>query len=120
MNLPIDAVLSICRDIEYQGFAVVRDIVPDFFVDRLITRIRQLLDLQGPDRRSQTSTDFKGSATHTLRNVLSKGAIFEEAVQYAPIQQVAEQVLGAGFAVFATAVVEVGPGERPQRLHADD
>src|SRR5689334_3373752 len=98
MKLSSDQLSAVRADIERTGYAIVRDVVPDDLLDRLISTIRDLMATTPPDKRNTSSTEFKGSSTHTLRNILSKGSVFEEAVQHVPVQQVAEAILGDGFA----------------------
>ncbi len=101
------------------GYVIVEDIIPTDLVDRLVARIVEIIE-QEPETKKERAGDFKGSATHSIRNLLYRGSVFQEASSFAPVHQITEQVLGLGHLIFASAIVKVGPGEVPQRLHSDD
>jgi ectoine hydroxylase-related dioxygenase (phytanoyl-CoA dioxygenase family) len=117
-HLMPDHLESVVPTIEEQGYAIVENIIPPGLLDNLVTRIEELL-LQVTDTKEREG-DFKGSATHSIRNLLNRGEVFQEAASFGPILSMAERLLGPGPLVFASAVVKVGPGEVPQRLHSDD
>lgn len=101
------------------GYAIVEDIIPPRLVERLVATIEAIIERE-PETKKERAGDFKGSATHSIRNLLNRGEVFQEAASFGPVNEVAERLLGAGHLIFASAVVKVGPGEVPQRLHSDD
>ena len=111
---------KVVDEIEVRGYSIVEDIVPANLQERLIERIEEIMEQEIDVRQRERARDFKGSATHSIRNLLNRGSVFQEGAVLAPINQIAEKLLGPGCLIFASAVVKVEPGEVPQRLHTDD
>ena len=111
---------EIVEEVTSQGYSIVEDLIPSNLQEMLIARIEHIMEQDVDNRQKEPARDFKGSATHSIRNLLNRGSVFQEAASFTPINQIAEKLLGSGFLVFASAVVKVEPGEVPQRLHTDD
>lgn len=113
----IDAAVSALRE---EGYVVLEDVVEDALVARLRDRIRELIASEPPAKEDTSAGPVRGSSSHRVRNLVSRDDAFREAALHPPVDRINETLLGAGYLLFASAVNEVGPGEKPQRLHTDD
>jgi len=108
-------------EIAEQGYTVLPDVLSSAQVEQILDSVRKIsaqVPYAKPD--SGESDRAKGSAAHRLRNLISRGAEFRELAMLAPVSTIVETLLKPGYLLFSSAINDVGPNERHQRLHTDD
>jgi ectoine hydroxylase-related dioxygenase (phytanoyl-CoA dioxygenase family) len=120
MDASQDWVERIAAEVQERGYAILENLVDAEQMTRLDAETAEIRRREAPARKTSDETGAPGSASHRIRNLVSRSAVFRDAVAFGPINAIAERLLGPGYLIFASAVNDVGPGERPQRLHTDD
>lgn len=64
--------------------------------------------------------DFEGRNTLRIYNLLAKGSAWAKVPTHEKVLPVVESVLGGECLISTLSSVNIGPGETPQRIHADD
>lgn len=103
------------------GYSILENVIPEDLQIKLIQAFNMLKEKEeGISREKGKETAFRGSASHRLRNVVSKGDVFMQSLNLEVLLIMVEKILGSGFQLFASAFNNVGPGEKQQRMHTDD
>ena len=107
-------------EIDAQGYTILERIVPDAMLEDLHEAARQLEKAFPAPGGDPAYDRFRGRATSRVRNLVSRSPAFREAIMFGPCLALAEHMLGPQFLLHATQVIDIGPGEEAQPLHADD
>ncbi len=100
-----------------QGWTVIPDAIEADLLDELaddLSRLEVELDIK-PARNS-----FEGSKTLRVYNLLVHGGPWLKVPVHPNVLPVVEAVLDPGCLVSSLSSINIGPGETPQPLHADD
>jgi ectoine hydroxylase-related dioxygenase (phytanoyl-CoA dioxygenase family) len=85
----------------------------------LITELRDALGRLEADL-IPANNDFEGRKTLRAYNLLAKGAIWGNVPMHENVLPVVEDLLGPECLISTISSVNIGVGETPQRIHADD
>jgi ectoine hydroxylase-related dioxygenase (phytanoyl-CoA dioxygenase family) len=105
------------EQIERDGYAIVVDAIEPAFLDALVADLERLereLDVQPASNR------FEGRKTTRIYNLLVYGKLYERIPVHEHVLPIVERVLDPGCLVSSLSSIAIGPGERPQPIHADD
>lgn len=100
-----------------QGYTILEGVIEPERVAALreaLERLEKELAV-GPGRNR-----FEGRSTVRIYNLLVHGRAFEEIPVHENVLPLVERVLDAGCLVSSLSSIAIGPGEKPQPLHADD
>lgn len=107
------------KQLEEEGYTVVRDAVPPEFCDRLRSRI---LEIAVEDRQSGVTTmeGDKGPTGQTVFRLLERGRVFEESVFNPVLETLMTWLLGPGFTVHTFTGMVRGKGAPALQIHTDN
>jgi ectoine hydroxylase-related dioxygenase (phytanoyl-CoA dioxygenase family) len=105
------------RCIEQDGYAVVADAIEPGLVEALHD---DLLRLERDLGAEPSHNAFEGFRTTRIYNLLAYGPHFEQIPVHPEILPICERVLDPGLLVSSLSSIAIGPGEKPQPIHADD
>lgn len=108
---------DLAAEIEEHGYVIIPDAIDPALCDELIAEIDRIEVDYGI---SEGTNDFEGFHTRRIFNVLAKGRLFGEAAIHPRVLPVVEAVLDPGLLLSGITSMNIGPGETPQLLHADD
>lgn len=114
------SIQSIADAVLNEGMAIIPDAFAPEFGERLQSLTAELAREHAAPAKSPQYRDNAGNLSMRLYNVFSRHPLYREAASHELINAVLLRLLGPGYLLFATAVNEVGPGEREQKLHRDD
>ena len=105
------------KEIETEGFTILRDVIPPDLVETLRECIAaQYEGLEIPFG----SNDFLGQHTRRLFNLLARDRLFEQIPLNPAVLPLAEAVLDRELLLSSLTAIEMHPGETEQPIHADD
>jgi len=105
------------QKIERDGYSIVERAIEPDFVDALVADLKRLereLDIKPAPNR------FEGAKTLRIYNLLVYGKLYERIPVHPHVLPIVEGVLDPGCLVSSLSSIAIGPGERPQPIHADD
>jgi ectoine hydroxylase-related dioxygenase (phytanoyl-CoA dioxygenase family) len=105
------------EQIERDGYSIVADAIEPAFLDALVADLERLereLDVHPASNR------FEGRKTTRIYNLLVYGKLYERIPVHEHVLPIVERVLDPGCLVSSLSSIAIGPGERPQPIHADD
>ncbi len=105
------------KRIERDGYTIVEDAVGPDLLDALLDDLARLERDLGVVPAHNT---FEGLHTTRVYNLLAYGPTFEQVPVHPGILPICEQVLDAGLLISSLSSIDIGPGESPQPIHADD
>ena len=104
---------AIARD----GYTILENVVDPGWMDEIIDAIASI----GRSQKIVPATnEFEGVETLRLYNRLAHGDPFAQSPAFEPLLEGAEGVLDRGCLVSTLSSIDIGPGETPQMIHADD
>jgi len=104
---------AIARD----GYTILENVVDSGWMDEIIDAISSI----GRSQKIVPATnEFEGVETLRLYNLLAYGDPFAQIPTFEPLLEVVEGVLDRGCLVSTLSSIDIGPGETPQMIHADD
>ena len=115
-NSDIATVVSALRR---DGAVIVRNLIESDLVDTVRAELRPELDARGLKTRS----NFNGSLTLRIGQVLATAPSAAAIVDHDMVVRVADEILlphCATYQVSSLTAIEILPGEAPQALHRDD
>lgn len=116
--MPDDAAIrKHVTEIESEGFTIVEDAIEPELLDALaadLTRLESELCIE------PAPNEFEGTKTLRVYNLLARGEIWQEVPVHPSVLPIVEQVLDKGCLVSSLSSINIGPGETPQPIHADD
>lgn len=101
--------------LERDGYAVVPDLLSPGQVGAIAEDSARLAG-ETPLGRN----DFEGRHTRRVYNLVGKSRLFDPLIAHPLVLPILEHVLGAGCVLSSAVGIQIGPGERAQRLHHDD
>jgi ectoine hydroxylase-related dioxygenase (phytanoyl-CoA dioxygenase family) len=94
-------------------------ILPGVIEPALLEEMREAL--AALEHHVQPATnDFEGTNTLRVYNLLAKGDVWAKVPVHPAVLPVVESVLDPGCLVSSLSSINIGPGETPQPIHADD
>ncbi len=107
----------ITSEIGERGYAVAEGLIPDDLRDSLTGSIDRLMtDLRVP----LGGNAFLGHQTRRIFNLLARDPVFESVPVHPGALPVVERVLDDECLLSSLTAIEMGAGQAPQPLHADD
>ncbi len=103
--------------IERDGYTIIEDAIEPELVDELsaaLARLEHELDV-GP-----ATNDFEGSQTLRVYNLLVHGEVWQRVPVHESVLPIVDGVLDPGCLISSLSSINIGPGETPQPIHADD
>lgn len=102
--------------LEADGYCIVPEAVAPQLCDDLLAEIGRMADVW--DR--SLVQGFHGYETIRYFDLLNAAAIFQQIPVQSVLLRTAQAVLGEDCLLGTYGTVSIGPGERPQQIHADD
>jgi ectoine hydroxylase-related dioxygenase (phytanoyl-CoA dioxygenase family) len=103
--------------IDRDGFAIITDVLTAAECSSLVDELDRVEADYGI---TEGTNDFEGFETRRIFNVMAKSEPIRDLVLNPVVLSVAEAVLDPGLLLSGTTSMNIGPGETPQMLHADD
>jgi Phytanoyl-CoA dioxygenase (PhyH) len=103
--------------IDRDGFAIITDVLTAAECSSLVDELDRVEAAYGI---TEGTNDFEGFETRRIFNVMAKSEPIRDLVLNPVVLSVAEAVLDPGLLLSGTTSMNIGPGETPQMLHADD
>ena len=105
------------REIETEGFTLLRDVIAPELVAELREGIYAHFERLGVPFGGNT---FLGERTRRLFNLLGRDRLFEQIPLHPAVLPLAEAVLDRELLLSSLTAIEMQPGETEQPIHADD
>jgi ectoine hydroxylase-related dioxygenase (phytanoyl-CoA dioxygenase family) len=105
------------EQIKRDGYTIVEDAIEPAFVDALnedLSRLERELAV------APAGNDFEGADTLRVYNLLVHGEVWQRVPVHESVLPIVEGVLDPGCLISSLSSVNIGPGETPQPIHADD
>ena len=99
------------------GYTIVEDAIEPDLVDALVDDLNRLvrkLEIE------PASNEFEGTETLRIYNLLVHGSLYERIPVHTNVLPIVDGVLDPGCLVSSLSSIDIGPGETPQPIHADD
>jgi len=112
-----DALDRALGEIEEQGYTVLEDVIGGDLLDSLS---EELLRIEHDREIGPSPNDFEGHKTVRIYNLLAYGSPFSRIPIHPALLPVVEGVLDDGCLISSISSISIGPGEKPQPIHADD
>ncbi|MBW2396708.1 MAG: phytanoyl-CoA dioxygenase family protein [Deltaproteobacteria bacterium] len=103
--------------IKTDGYTVVENAIEPALIDEL------LADLERIEKELGTipaTNRFEGEQTLRVYNLLAHGPVWQRVPVHPSVLPIVEGVLDPGCLISSLSSIAIGPGERPQPIHADD
>jgi ectoine hydroxylase-related dioxygenase (phytanoyl-CoA dioxygenase family) len=116
MAMPPDIEAHATR-IGRDGYTILEDAIEPAFIDAVqadVARLERELEIT-PSRN-----EFEGTQTLRIYNLLIHGTLWERIPVHEHVLPVVERVLDPGCLASSLSSINIGPGETPQPIHADD
>jgi len=107
----------VAEAVEAEGYAIVTDLIDVELCRKLVDDIDRI---ETDHPIAYGANDFEGFQTRRIFNLISRGERFRDLVIGDRILAIVEAILGEGILLSGTTSMNIGPGETPQLLHADD
>lgn len=105
------------EEIAEHGYTILPEAIEADLLDEILDELARLeVDLG----ISEASNDFEGRSTRRIYNLLAHGEVFTRIPVHPAVLPVVERVLDRGCLVSSLSSIDIGPGETPQPIHADD
>jgi ectoine hydroxylase-related dioxygenase (phytanoyl-CoA dioxygenase family) len=99
------------------GFTILEDAIDPDFIDEIAEGLLRVEDELGAVPAENL---FEGVHTTRVYNLLVHGPTFERIPVHPEVLPIVEGVLDRGALISSLSSIAIGPGERPQPVHADD
>lgn len=117
MIQPVGSTSEALESIERDGFAVLHGVADRATCDAYRA---DLLRLETALGIVEADNGFEGRATRRVYNLLRHGPMWQRLPVEPSVLEIVEGVLDAGCLLSSLSSVDIGPGETPQPIHADD
>lgn len=107
----------VAKAVGEEGYAIVTGALDAPACDALIAEVDRVEREHGID---YGKNDFEGFQTRRIFNLIQRSPRFRDLVVDPQLLGVVEALLGVDFLLSGTTSMNLGPGETPQLLHADD
>ncbi len=119
MTIALDdaAIAEHLKRIEADGYTVVENAIAPDLVDAIaddLARLERELETQ------PAGNPFEGANTLRIYNLLKYGQVWEQIPVHPNVLPVVEKVLDPGCLISSLSSINIGAGETPQPIHADD
>jgi ectoine hydroxylase-related dioxygenase (phytanoyl-CoA dioxygenase family) len=111
------AVSDHVKRIDEVGYTIVEDAIEPDFVDALVDDLNRLVRELGI---KPAANEFEGTETVRIYNLLVHGSLYERIPVHPNVLPVVDRVLDPGCLISSLSSIDIGPGESPQPIHADD
>ena len=105
------------RRIAEEGYTILEHAIEPEFVDEIAEALHKVEAELGAVPADNL---FEGMHTTRVYNLLVHGPTFEKIPVHPDVLPVVEGVLDPGLLISSLSSIAIGPGERPQPIHADD
>lgn len=112
-----DAATAVAAAIEAEGCAVLEGVLDPATCSSLIAEIDRVEAAHGI---SEGTNEFEGHHTRRIFDLIGKSESLRDLTIDSTVLPAVEEVLGEGLLLSGTTSMNIGPGESPQLLHADD
>lgn len=112
-----ELVAQVISAVEADGYAVITDVLSSDECAALIDEVHRVEAEYGI---SEGVNEFEGFATRRIFNLIGKSELFRNLVIRETTLPLIEAILGVDPLLSGTTSMNIGPGETPQLLHADD
>lgn len=103
--------------IEADGYVVITDVLA---ADECQALVEEIQRVEAAHEIGEGANDFEGFSTRRIFDLISKSEPFRRLTFHPTTLPVMEAVLGRDLLLSGTTSMNIGPGETPQLLHADD
>jgi ectoine hydroxylase-related dioxygenase (phytanoyl-CoA dioxygenase family) len=103
--------------IQKDGYTIVEDAIEPDLLDALaddLARLERELDVK------PATNEFEGSKTLRVYNLLVHGDVWQQVPVHPSVLPIIDGVLDPGCLISSLSSINIGPGETPQPIHADD
>ena len=107
----------VAKAVNEEGYAIVTGALDASTCGALIAEVGSIERDHGID---YGKNDFEGFQTRRIFNLIQRGPHFRDVVVEPRLLDMVEALLGVDFLLSGTTSMNLGPGETPQLLHADD
>ena len=114
---PEDPMEEHLRRIAEEGYTILEHAIELEFVDEIAEALHKVEAELGAVPADNL---FEGTHTTRVYNLLVHGPTFEKIPVHPDVLPVVEGVLDPGLLISSLSSIAIGPGERPQPIHADD
>ena len=112
-----DAATRAAAAVEADGYCVLTGVLDEQGCAELVAEVQRVEQAFGI---VEGTTEFEGFCTRRIFDLIGKSEKFRELVIEPSVLGVVEAILGEGVLLSGTTSMNIGPGETPQLLHADD
>jgi ectoine hydroxylase-related dioxygenase (phytanoyl-CoA dioxygenase family) len=113
----VRATETVADFIDRDGYAIVTDVLGTEQCGQLIEEVQRTEAAFGI---SEGTNDFEGFETRRIFNVMAKSKPIRDLILHPAVLPLVESILDPGLLLSGTTSMNIGPGETPQMLHADD
>ncbi len=103
--------------VDEHGYVIVDGVLEADHCAELVTEVQRIEEAYGI---GEGVNDFEGYCTRRIFDLIGKSGPFRQLVIHERVLAVAEAILDEGLLLSGTTSMNIGPGETPQLLHADD
>jgi ectoine hydroxylase-related dioxygenase (phytanoyl-CoA dioxygenase family) len=103
--------------IQKDGYTIVEEAIEPDLIDSLTSDLARLERELGT---VPATNDFEGSSTLRVYNLLVHGEIWQRVPVHESVLPIVDGVLDPGCLISSLSSINIGPGETPQPIHADD
>lgn len=124
MTTTLDAIPATTSDlpavvaerVEADGYAIVTGV----FDDEAAALVEEVDRVEAAHDIAEGTNEFEGHHTRRIFDLIAKSEPFRLLTIHETVLPIAEEILGPDLLLSGTTSMNIGPGETPQLLHADD
>ena len=105
------------EQLERDGYTICEGAIEPELIDGIL---EDLCRLEGELNIQPATNEFEGTRTLRIYNLLIHGSIYERIPVHPNVLPVVDRVLDTGCLISSLSSINIGPGETPQLIHADD
>lgn len=112
-----DLASQVAASVDEHGYAIITNVLSP---DQCAALIDEVHRVEAEYDIANGKNEFEGFETRRIFNLIGKSELFRNLVTNERTLPLIEAVLGVDFLLSGTTSMNIGPGETPQLLHADD
>lgn len=112
-----DLAAAVAAAVDADGYAVVEGVLG---ADRCAALVDEVVRTERSFAIGEGTNEFEGFSTRRIFDLVGKSQLFRELAVDPIVLPAIEAVLGPDLLLSGTTSMNIGPGETPQLLHADD